>query len=349
MRRVLVVDDEPANVRLLERILRREGDVEVLSTSDPREAMPMVEAHSPEVALLDVNMPHLDGLTLLGMVVRRHPVRAAFPVIVLTADANPDTKHRALREGASDFLVKPLDAVEVVLRVRQQLEWRRIHAELTAQAEILERQVGERTRDLEEAQVEILDRLARATEARDDDTGEHVGRVAATTGAIARAMGVDEGEARLMEQAVRLHDVGKISVPDGILLKAGPLDADERVAMQAHAAEGARILGGSRFDLLRRAEEIAAGHHERWNGTGYPSGAIGEEIPLAARIAAVADVFDALTSARPYKKAWSLKDAVREVVRGAGDHFDPAVVEAFLTALPEILASTGRHGLARAA
>ncbi len=331
MNHILVVDDEPANVRLLQRILGREADFECDSTLDPREAMPMCEARRPDIVLLDVNMPHLDGMTLLGTFAERFPSRVLLPIVVLTADATPETKHCALRAGASDFLTKPLDAVEVVLRVRQHLERRRLHAELTEHNELLEERVRARTRDLEEAQVEIVDRLARATELRDDDTGEHVGRVAAMTGAIARAMGLPEDEARLLEQAVRLHDVGKIAVPDRVLLKPGPLDAKERRAMQAHAEDGGRILGGSRFELLRRAEEIARSHHERWDGTGYPVGVAGAAIPLAARIAAVADVFDALTSERPYKPAWTRSRAVEEILRGAGSHFDPRVVEAFRT------------------
>ena len=324
------MDDEPANVRLLQRILVREGDFECAAILDPREVLPSLEAGCPDLLLLDLNMPYLDGLSLLGMLEERHPCRMTLPVVVLTADATPETKHRALRAGANDFLTKPFDAVEVVLRVRQQLGSRGLHLQVRDHNERLEERVRERTRDLEEAQVEILDRLARATELRDDDTGEHVGRVAALTGAIARAMGLPEDEARLLEQAVRLHDVGKIAVPDRVLLKEGALDAEERTAMRQHAEDGARILAGSRFELLRRAEEIARHHHERWDGAGYPCGLAGEAIPLAARIAAVADVFDALTSERPYKAAWPRRKAIDEIVRSSGAHFDPAVVRGFL-------------------
>ena len=330
MSRVLIVDDEPANVRLLQRILGREEGLECVAALDPREALPMCEAAPPDLVLLDLNMPHLDGLTLLGMLQARFPARVLLPIVVLTADGTPGTKHRALRAGASDFLTKPFDLEEVILRVRQQLALRAAHLELTGQNERLETRVRERTRDLEAAQAEILDRLTRATEMRDDDTGEHVRRVAALTEALARAMDLPEDEARLLEQAVRLHDVGKIAVPDRVLMKDGALDAEERALMREHASQGGRILEGSRCALLQRAERIARHHHERWDGDGYPDGLWGAAIPLEARIAAVADVFDALTSARPYKEAWSWGRAVAHIIEGSGSHFDPAVVDAFL-------------------
>ena len=327
--RIMIVDDEFANVRLLERMLGHAGIEEHRSTMDPREALALCEEFQPDAVLLDLNMPHIDGITLLGFLGERFPCRLTLPILVLTADATTETKHRALQAGATDFLTKPLDHLELVLRLGNHLTSRRLHLETIENNARLEARVRERTQDLEEAQAEIIDRLSIATELRDDDTGGHVERVAETTARIARAMGLHEEEVDTLRRAVRLHDVGKISIPDDVLLKKGPLTTDEFAVMRQHADLGGRILGGSRFPLLMQAEQIARHHHERWDGGGYPMGLRGEAIPLAARIAAVADVFDALTSDRPYKRAWSIEDAAAEIVRGAGKHFDPAVVEAF--------------------
>ncbi len=213
----------------------------------------------------------------------------------------------------------------------------------------LEEKVDARTKELQEAQVEMLARLGMAAEARDDDTGAHVGRVAGASAVLARKMGLTESQCEIVRQATPMHDIGKIGVPDAILLKPGRLDEEEFRAMRCHALRGSRMLEGGKTALVRMAETIARTHHERWDGAGYPYGLRGEEIPLVGRIVAVADVFDALTTERPYKRAWSVDEAVREIERGAGGHFDPEVVDAFLTALPEILVAMGKDEAARAA
>lgn len=328
--RMLIIDDEPANVRILRRMLGIAGCEDFHSTTESTEALALCHAIVPDVVLLDLHMPRLDGITLLGQLTELFPCRISMPILVLTADGNLETRYRALEAGASDFLMKPFDALELVLRLGHHLETRRLYLELQEGKELLESRVVERTLDLEDAQAEIIDRLAFATEMRDDDTGEHVERVATLTAKIAGELGLPSGEIQILRRSVRLHDVGKIAISDNILLKGGSLTPEEYATIQTHTTTGAKILQGSRFPVLLSAEEIARSHHERWDGTGYPSGLKGEEIPLSARIAAVADVYDALTHSRPYKPAWEPEDAVKEISDKAGTQFDPQVVKAFL-------------------
>ena len=232
---------------------------------------------------------------------------------------------------------------------RSNLRINAAYAEISEMNRTLEEKVDARTRDLHDAQVEMLARLGLAAEARDDDTGAHVARVAAVSGILARTMGMTEAECEMVRQATPMHDIGKIGVPDAILLKPGQLADEEYLTMREHAIQGSRMLGGGKTALLRMAETIARTHHERWDGTGYPWGLAGEAIPLVGRIVAVADVFDALTAERPYKRAWNVDEAVSEIVRGTGSHFDPKVVDAFLATLPEILGAMGLCALACAA
>lgn len=347
--RVLIIDDSVMNVRLVERMLQCAGCTDYYSTTDPRQAMDLCATVKPDVVLLDLNMPFIDGFTLLGQFSEQFPCRITMPIVVLTADATTETKHRALQAGATDFLTKPIDALELVLRLGNLLDARKLHLEAVESNLRLESRVKERTRDLEEAQAEIIERLAAATELRDDDTGGHVERVSTMTGKIAEALGIDPNEVDLIRRAVRLHDVGKISVPDSILLKKGPLTSEETALMREHTLAGGRILHGSRFPVLIFAEQIARYHHERWDGTGYPSRLAGESIPLCARIAAVADVYDALTSERPYKEAWCSDAAIAEIVRQSGAHFDPKVVDAFCRVIGFETEADRRKELLRAA
>lgn len=331
--RVLVVDDEPANVALLERLLEIAGCVDVHSTTDPRRAVDLCEATMPDIVLLDLMMPHLDGLAVTRLLTERFPCRLSLPILILTADSTSESRYQALAAGVSDFLTKPFDALELVLRLNQHVRSRNQHLELLASHIKMEARVYERTRELDEAQAEIIERLAIATELRDDDTGMHVERVASLTARIAAQLGIVPGEVETLRRAVRLHDIGKISVPDSILRKPGALTDEEYATMRQHTTVGARVLAGSRFPVIMRAEEIARCHHERWDGGGYPSGLVGESIPLSARIAAVADVYDALTTARSYKAPWSAEEAKAEIVRQSGTQFDPRVVEAFVEVL----------------
>ena len=326
--RILAIDDQPANLAVLEQMLAPEGYTGLLTCPDPEQGLELAVAAMPDLILLDLHMPKLDGFEVLRRIRAGRPDQP--PVIVLTADVSAPARHRALDLGARDFLTKPLDRVDVVLRVRNALETRRLQQELERRNESLNKAVAYRTRELEEARLEVVDRLALAGEFRDDDTQEHARRIGRLTGLLARGVGVAAEGCELFERAAPLHDIGKIGVPDAILLKPGRLTAAEMERMREHAAAGAAILGGSRSALLATAAEIALTHHERWDGRGYPRGLAGTDIPLPGRIVAVADVFDALRNERPYKRAWPLDEAVTEIAAGAGRHFDPAVVAAFL-------------------
>jgi putative two-component system response regulator len=327
--RILAVDDEESNLLLLRRVLAREGYTQVETTTDPARVPRLFVDARPDLVLLDLHMPEMDGFELME---RLGPVTgdgSGVPFLVLTADATEETKRRALSLGARDFLAKPLDRIELLLRVRNLLQVQQLQARLQAHNANLEHEVAARTQDLEWARLEILDRLALAAEYRDDDTQEHAWRIGRVSALLAPQLGCLDREVELIRRAAPLHDVGKIGIPDAILLKPGPLSAGEFERIKTHTTIGAEILSGSRSSLLHLAERIALTHHERWDGTGYPHGLAGEAIPLAGRIVAVADVFDALTHARPYKEAWPVEKAVAEIVGQAGRQFDPRVVDAF--------------------
>jgi putative two-component system response regulator len=329
--RILVVDDEPANVALLSALLARWKFADVTVTTDSAQVVELCEQLDPDLVFLDLHMPAPSGLDLLATLRERLQAPVPLPVIVLTADATSESKRAALDLGARDFLTKPFDPEEVRLRARNLLEMRMLHTDLARHAADLEEGVRERTRHLEQARLEVLQRLALAAEYRDDDTGEHTLRVARTSARLASVLGLRRSEVGEIALAAPLHDIGKIALPDSILLKPGPLSPDQYELMRSHVRVGAEILAGSSSSLLQTAEQIASTHHERWDGSGYLRGLRGEEIPLAGRIVAVADVFDALTHRRPYKEPWPLDQAVAEVISCAGTHFDPAVVAAFAT------------------
>lgn len=327
--RILVVDDEPANVRFLQRLLEHQGYRNLRLTTDARECLELCQAFEPDLLLLDLHMPHLDGFEVMEALDAHAPRVGAPTVLVLTADATPQTKHRALASGARDFLSKPLDVTEVVLRINSLLEVRFLNLALHRQNEELEQRVRERTAALEAAQLEILERLSQAAEFRDDDTGQHTHRVGTMSARLAEALGLGPQEVELIRRAAPLHDVGKIGIPDSILLKPGRLTPEEMDVMRTHTTIGAQLLSSGRSRLMAAAEEIALTHHEKWDGSGYPRGLRGEEIPLMGRIVAVADFHDALASDRPYRKAWTGEKIREEITSQTGRHFDPAVVEAF--------------------
>jgi cyclic di-GMP phosphodiesterase len=327
--RILIIDDQPSNVMLLEGILQEEDFTSYRSITDSREVLPAFIDYLPDLILLDLQMPYLDGFAVMKQLQACIAPGDFLPILVLTADITSDTKRRALSEGALDFLTKPFDTMEVVLRIKNLLQTRSLHLQLQGQNELLDQKVRERTAELEVTQVEILERLALAADYRDDDTGEHTKRVGKTAARIAEALGWAAKDVELMRRAAPLHDVGKIAIPDSILLKPGKLTPEEFEQMKTHTTIGTQILSGGRFSLLQLAEQIALTHHERWDGTGY-LGLHEEAIPIAGRIVTVADVFDALMSERPYKRAWSLGETLEEIKCQSGRQFDPRVVEAFL-------------------
>ncbi len=328
--RIAIVDDEPANVQLLERILEPAGFQNLVGHTDPLELLETCRNLPPDLVLLDLMMPGMDGFEVLKRLKSELPDFALRPVMVVTSDGDRDTKQRALSGGAKDFVVKPLSPVEVRLRVGNLLETRFLHLALQDHSDHLEEMVEGRTAELNEARLEILERLALAAEYRDDDTGEHTRRVGRESAALARALGLSADEVERIRRAAPLHDVGKIAVHDAILLKPGPLTDEEFRTMERHTTVGAEILSGSRFPLLRLAEQLALSHHENWDGSGYPRGISGGGIPLAARIVSVVDAFDSLTHDRVYKSAWTEEEALDEIERQIGLKFDPRVAETFL-------------------
>jgi putative two-component system response regulator len=328
--RILVVDDELINVRVLERVLTWEGYTNVIGLTDPRDVFVQITQQEPDLILLDLMMPDLSGFEVMTRLGALLPEGVFLPILILTADVTSETRRSALAGAAMDFLTKPFDPVEIALRVRNLLTARWFHLQLREQNQRLEMRVRERTEALTQAHREILQRLARAAEFRDDATGEHARRVSHITALLAEALGLDAAEVTLIRQAAPLHDVGKIGISDRILLKPGKLTPAEYAAMQAHTTIGAALLAGGDSALVQLAEQIALTHHERWDGAGYPRGLAGERIPHAGRLVAIADVFDALTHVRPYKDAWSVAAAVEEIRHERGRHFDPEVVDAFL-------------------
>ena len=326
--RLLIVDDERDNVEVLQRILTRAGFTRIESTTDSREAASLYVRHRPDLILLDLHMPHLDGL---GVMAQLAEIAEAtyLPILILSGDVTPEARREALSSGAKDFVNKPFQADEILLRIRTQLETRFLYLQIQSQNQLLEVKVQERTRALEDAQIEIIERLAMAAEFRDDNTGQHTQRVGQMSALVARQLGMPDAQVSLIRRAAPLHDVGKIGVPDSILQKVGKLTTEEFEVVKTHTTIGARILSGGKFPLVRVAEEIAFSHHERWDGTGY-AGIAGHEIPLVGRIVAIADVFDALTQQRPYKAAWPVHDAIAEIDRQRGRQFEPGIVDAFL-------------------
>ncbi|MEJ2185347.1 MAG: response regulator [Gemmatimonadota bacterium] len=327
--KILIVDDEPANVRLLERILQRDGFTNIESTNDPRQFLALYTSKRPDLLLLDLHMPGMDGFAVMEQLRGRIGANDYVPIVVLTADITPQAKERALSAGAHDFLTKPVDPTEVLLRIRNHLQTRYFYQQLQGQNEALERRVRDRTKDLEQAQIEILERLARAADYRDDDTGQHAQRVGHLSALVAQQMRLQPEKVYLIRRAAPLHDVGKIGTPDNILLKPGRLTEEEFEEIKRHTSIGAGILSGSRFAVLQHAEEVALYHHENWDGSGY-MGLEGEMIPLTARIVHAVDVLDALTHERPYKKAWPMDEALEEIGGKREKFFDPAIVDAVI-------------------
>lgn len=326
--RLLLVDDEELNIRLLERILDKAGYRHVASTTNSEEAIALQGRFKPDLILLDVHMCGMDGFQVLEQINAHNHNGDRIPVIMITADASTDTKRRALELGANDFVGKPFDSAEILLRIRNHLESRFLHQQLREQNTQLERKVIERTKEVEDSQVEVLERLAAAVEFRDDDTGNHTRRVAEVSAMLAGAINLETTTVELIRRAAPLHDIGKVGIPDAILLKAGPLTGEEFEIMKTHTVIGSRMLSKGRSELVRFSQRIARSHHEWWDGSGYPDRVSGQSIPLEARIVAVADFLDALTHERPYRPAWGIEETLKEIRKRSGTHFDPTITRA---------------------
>jgi putative two-component system response regulator len=328
--RILAADDDAGALRVLERILARAGFAEVRTTLDGSEVPALFRQTAPDLVVLDLHMGNVKGTDVIRSIRPLIPAGSYLPILVVSGDLTREARVAALAEGAVDFISKPYAVDEVLLRVRNHLHTRSLHQAVAEQNRELERKVLERTHALEETAWEVLERLARAGELRDDDTGLHTRRVAELSARIAAAMRLPAAQVEMIRRTAPLHDVGKIGIPDGVLLKPGKLNPGEWELMKRHTTIGAEVLSDGSSEMVRMAEAIALGHHERWDGGGYPQGVAGDAIPLPARIVALADVFDALSSERPYRPAWPRERVLAEIQAGRGTHFDPAVVDAFM-------------------
>lgn len=326
--RILIVDDNLLNIHILRKILQESGFLNITSTTSSLEAVKIYKDSRPDLLLVDFNMPQKNGIELIQELGELNPA-GYLPALMLTAEEDPTLKAKALQSGAKDFLKKPYDRSEVILRSRNILEVRLLYSQAIEKNLTLEESVNARTKELYETRLDVVQRLARMAEYRDKDTGMHIMRVSRYCLALGKAAGLPIAQCELLLTTSPLHDVGKVAIPDAVLLKPGKLDDNEIEIMKAHTTIGAQLLAGSNSVFLKTAAIIAQTHHERWDGTGYPNKLKGDDIPLVGRICAICDVFDALTSDRPYKKAWVFKQAMDEILVNSGKHFDPHLIEVF--------------------
>jgi putative two-component system response regulator len=326
---VLAVDDDPVTIAVYRSLLEDLDDVSPIAFTQPEDALRYCGVAEPDLVILDYMMPSIDGVDFVRRL-RKTPGRAEIPIVVVTANRDREVRQRALEAGATDFLGKPVDSQEFTVRVRNMLALRRAFLQVGDRARILALEVATATEKIRANERDTLYALARAAEYKDPETGAHIIRMANYARMIGGRLGLTAEEQDTLLQAAPLHDIGKIGTPDHILLKAGPLTADERVIMNQHATNGWRILRSHVSPILQAGATIAHTHHEKFDGSGYPQGLAGEAIPLFGRIVAVADVFDALTSVRPYKEAWPVERARDFLSQGSAKHFDPACVRAFL-------------------
>ncbi len=325
---VQVVDDNRRNVKICREILEM-ADFSVVAAENGEAGLRQAKEVQPDVILLDIMMPVMDGIEML-MRLRKDPLIQHIPVLMLSARSATEDVVRALNSGANDYLTKPFSEEELEARVWTLCRMKKAEDGIRRQNEILEHKVRERTAELDATRLEIVRRLGMAAEYRDNETGDHIIRMSKMSMKLGELYGLDNQRQQLLLNASPMHDVGKISIPDAVLLKTGKLTKEEWEIMTRHTTIGARLLDGHDSVLMRMARDIALTHHEKWNGKGYPAGLKGEQIPLEGRIVAIADVFDSLTSRRPYKDPYPI-DVACEIIAGErGEHFDPMLTDLFL-------------------
>ncbi len=332
--KIMIVHEKPEEAQALEGLLRDAGYANIQIVNKAGELPTLQKEVKPDIIIISPFMSDADIVESIEQVRKEQPKDSYLPVLaLLSPDISDDVRERVMTAAAKDYLLQPLSKLEVTTRVASYLEARSLHEKMLKKQFIMQEQLNSRSRELESAQFELLERLAMVVEHRDDDTGQHVQRVAKMARLIAEDLGLPQVEVDLIEKAAPLHDVGKIAIPDSILKKPGKMTPEEFTTMQGHTTVGAKLLSGGRSMLMLLAEQIALGHHERWDGKGYPLSLKEWAIPMAARIMTIADVFDALTHARPYKPAWPVEDVLAELGKLKGKHFDPTVVDALLRVL----------------
>nr|WP_295786768.1 HD domain-containing phosphohydrolase [Rhodoferax sp.] len=339
---VLIIDDTEINLILFAALVKKLDDCVPHTFVQARDALVWLADNDPDLIIVDYMMPDIDGLEFLRLL-REVPGRATVPVVMITANDQKQLRYRALDLGANEFLTKPVDKVEFLARTRNMLLVSDARRQLTDRAAWLADEVRKATAEIVARERETVFRLCKAAEYRDPETGAHILRMAHYSHLIARGLGLPVNDQDLLLEAAPMHDIGKVGIADKILLKPGRLDPDEFEIMKHHAIYGYELLKGSSSRVLQAGAEIARGHHEKYDGSGYPAGMRGTDIPLFSRIVAVADVFDALTSERPYKKAWTLEAAVDFLVKGSGSHFDPQCVQTFLDAWDDVMKIRERY------
>lgn len=334
MMKVVIVDDTQMSLTMLQYLVRKLPDCEAICFTDPYEALGWCGTNQPDMLIVDFMMPDLDGTTLVGHFRQLHQ---DIPVLMVTANHDMALRYEALQKGVTDFLNKPLDNTEFIARAKNMLVLRKNQKLSADRISWLDDEVRKATDMLVEQERKTIFCLAKAAEYRDPETGSHILRMAHYSLHIAKMMGLSSKDQELLLEAAPMHDIGKVGTPDAILLKPGRLTIEEFEIMKQHAEIGFKVLSQMHSPLLEAAAQIAYTHHEKFDGSGYPRGLKGEGIPIFGRIVAVADVFDALTSARPYKRAWSIDDAVAFLRDGKGKHFDPVCVDAFMMNWDEVL------------
>jgi putative two-component system response regulator len=326
--KVVIIDDTQMNVTLLQHLVRKLPDCETFCFTDPLAGLDWCLGNEPDLLLVDYMMPGMSGTELVQKFRLRH---ADTPVLMVTANHETELRHESLQIGVTDFLTKPVNNIEFLARAKNMLALRRSHNRLAEEVRAATARIVEQER-------QTIFCLAKAAEYRDPETGAHIVRMSHYAKHIARNMGLPVEQQDLLLQAAPMHDIGKVGTPDAILLKPGKLSPEEFAVMKQHAVIGYQVLSSSRSPLLQVAAQIAHTHHEKFDGSGYPQGLAGQDIPLFGRIVAVADVFDALTSERPYKRAWNVDAAAAMLREGAGKHFDPLCVNAFFAGFEEVMA-----------
>ena len=338
---ILIVDDSEANRLILHDQVLTLGHTPVLAENG-LVALEKVAQHQPDLLLLDIMMPKMDGYQVLARL-KSDSVMRHIPVIMVSANDEIESVANCIEQGAVDYLIKPFSPILLKARIKAALANKLLHDQQEAHRqtirqynEKLEERVRERTRDLEEARLEVIQRLGRAAEYRDNETGQHVLRMSRYSARLAKELGMNDMECTLLQLTSPMHDIGKIGIPDGILLKPGPLTESERKIMETHTTIGGEILGGGKSELIKMAETIALTHQEKWDGTGYPKGLKGDKIPLVGQITAICDVFDAITSKRPYKEEHPIEEALAFITKQSGKHFDPHLVKVFQQVVPDL-------------